>query len=235
MAVLLLRLAGPMQSWGTQSRFTNRDTELEPSKSGVIGLLCAAMGIPRNDTVNLKRLAQLKMGVRIDREGTIKRDFHTAQNVAKAGGGKPKTCEPSDRYYLADAVFLVALLGSIELLDEINTALQNPTWQLFLGRKSFVPSLPIWLNDGLQSNAQSLEDALKNYPYLCYFSRQNAPPEDLRAEIETQYGYGDRVKQDQPESYEIHHRTYSLRYIVNTYIKRSELPEPKEELCTFLA
>ena len=49
MAVLLLRLAGQMQSWGTQSRFSNRDTDLEPSKSGVIGLLCAAMGIPRDD------------------------------------------------------------------------------------------------------------------------------------------------------------------------------------------
>ena len=43
MSVLLLRLAGPMQAWGTQSRFTVRDTGLEPSKSGVIGLLCAAL------------------------------------------------------------------------------------------------------------------------------------------------------------------------------------------------
>ena len=50
MHTLLLRLAGPMQSWGTQSRFTIRDTGLEPSKSGIIGLLCAALGKPRDET-----------------------------------------------------------------------------------------------------------------------------------------------------------------------------------------
>ena len=41
MSVLLLRLSGPMQSWGVQSRFTVRDTGLEPSKSGVVGLIAA--------------------------------------------------------------------------------------------------------------------------------------------------------------------------------------------------
>ena len=50
MNTLLLRLAGPMQSWGTQSRFTIRDTGYEPSKSGVIGLLCAALGKPRDES-----------------------------------------------------------------------------------------------------------------------------------------------------------------------------------------
>ena len=48
MPVLLMRLAGPMQSWGTQSRFLHRDTGREPSKSGVIGVLCAALGRPRD-------------------------------------------------------------------------------------------------------------------------------------------------------------------------------------------
>src|SRR4030042_587203 len=108
MAALLLRLAGPMQSWGTQSRFRPRDSDLEPSKSGVIGLLCAAMGIPRDDLGGkVKELSGLKMGVRVDLQGTLKRDYHTALNVAKAGGGKPKECEPSERFYLSDACFLI--------------------------------------------------------------------------------------------------------------------------------
>ena len=51
MKTLLMRLAGPMQSWGTQSQFRERDTGLEPSKSGVIGLLCAALGRPREESV----------------------------------------------------------------------------------------------------------------------------------------------------------------------------------------
>jgi len=65
MAVLLLRLMGPMQSWGTQSRFSHRDTDLEPSKSGVIGLLCAAMGKPRDDLETIEKLAKLKMDILI--------------------------------------------------------------------------------------------------------------------------------------------------------------------------
>src|SRR5258708_39825081 len=76
MGTLLLRLAAPMQSWGTQSRFVVRDTGLEPSKSGVIGLLCAALGRPREAPV--EDLAGLRMGVRVDREGVMQTDYHTA-------------------------------------------------------------------------------------------------------------------------------------------------------------
>jgi CRISPR system Cascade subunit CasD len=235
MAVLLLRLAGPMQSWGTQSRFTNRDTELEPSKSGVIGLLCAALGISRDDTESVKKLAGLKLGVRVDREGIVKRDYQTAQYVARAGGGKPKECEPSDRFYLADAVFLVALQGDASLLEKTNNALQKPVWQLFLGRKSFVLGLPVWLKDGFKPEAQSLEDALSGYPYLCAFSKWKTPPEELRTEIEVDYGQGEKVRQDQPESFDIYHRRNGLRHILSKNIRRSELPAPEEELCIFLA
>ena len=60
---LLIRLAGPMQSWGTQGRFDVRDTEREPSKSGVVGLLCAALGRDRSEP--LDDLASLRMGVRV--------------------------------------------------------------------------------------------------------------------------------------------------------------------------
>ena len=63
MNTLLLRLSGPMQSWGVQSRFGVRDTGLEPSKSGVIGLVCAAMGIPRSDDSSLAEVSRLRFGV----------------------------------------------------------------------------------------------------------------------------------------------------------------------------
>ncbi|MEW6316028.1 MAG: type I-E CRISPR-associated protein Cas5/CasD, partial [Pseudomonadota bacterium] len=85
MPTLLLRLAGPMQSWGTTSRFDQRDTGKEPSKSGVIGLLAAALGIDRevwND--ELKSLSALTMAVRHDRPGVLKRDYQTAQNIISA-------------------------------------------------------------------------------------------------------------------------------------------------------
>ena len=42
MSVLLLQLAGPLQSWGAASRFARRSTENAPTKSGLVGLLAAA-------------------------------------------------------------------------------------------------------------------------------------------------------------------------------------------------
>lgn len=47
MATLLLRLAAPLQSWGSDSKFETRKTDREPTKSGVVGLLAAALGLRR--------------------------------------------------------------------------------------------------------------------------------------------------------------------------------------------
>jgi len=233
MAVLLLRLIGPMQSWGTQSRFSHRDSDLAPSKSGVIGLLCAAMGKPRDDSETIEKLAKLKMGVRVDWQGTLKRDYHTALNVAKAGGGKPKECEPSDRFYLSDTCFLVALKGKLSLLREIQTCLAQPVWQLYLGRKAFVPGLPVFLKDGLLPDCDDLLDALKGYPYLLTYRKD--VPEKLRLEIETDFGQGDRVKQDQPVSFISASRRFTLRYVDTTRrVSITDLPPAKEESCIYL-
>lgn len=81
MSTLLLRLAGPLQSWGTDSKFEVRRTENEPSKSGVIGLVAAALGIRRNEEIS--ELNSLRMGVRVDQEGKLMRDFHTAHSEKK--------------------------------------------------------------------------------------------------------------------------------------------------------
>jgi len=85
---LLLRLQGPLQSWG-ESPLEVRQTRLEPTKSGVIGLICCCLGMRRNgcydpsssyrDThITVGKLAKLKMGVRVDRQGSLWKDFHTA-------------------------------------------------------------------------------------------------------------------------------------------------------------
>src|SRR5438105_3524989 len=134
MNTLLLRLAGPMQSWGTQSRFGQRDTGSEPSKSGVIGLLCCALGWQREapsfqfrvGTLTLEQFARgLTMAVRVDREGRLSRDYHTAQAiVAPEKRGKAETII-SDRFYLADADFIVGLgHENRSLLDELDAALR---------------------------------------------------------------------------------------------------------------
>jgi CRISPR system Cascade subunit CasD len=211
MTVLLLRLAGPMQSWGVQSRFSIRDSGREPSKSGVVGLLCAALGRPRSEPVD--DLAALRMGVRVDREGAVKLDYHTAgggnlagapYGVAKSSGARPETVV-SQRYYLADADFLVGLETQDDvLLRSLDAALAAPIWQLSLGRKAFVPGLPIRLPDvppygpGLVRDA-TLEDALRGHPWVADVERPPwQRPERLRAVLEAPDRPDAEPRLDQP-------------------------------------
>ena len=141
MPTLLLRMRAPMMSWGDHSQFTIRDTRTEPTKSAVIGLLCAALGRPRWESV--QDLSTLKMGVRVNQEGVMQQDYHTIMDGIKSGGGKGRTVL-SYRYYIADADYLVGLESKDpELLGVLNSALETPTWQLYFGRKSFVPSCPV--------------------------------------------------------------------------------------------
>ena len=79
MATLLLRLAAPLQAWGADSKFETRKTNREPTKSGVIGLLAAALGLRRDDCEALTRLTGLRFGVRVEREGQLLVDYHTAK------------------------------------------------------------------------------------------------------------------------------------------------------------
>jgi len=163
MATLLLRLAGPMQAWGTISRFDERDSGMEPSKSGVIGMICAALG--RDRSLPVDDLAALRMAVRVEREGLLMRDYQTATGVLLATG-KPdaKRTVVSPRFYLSDAVFLVGLEGDGSLLSSIHSALQRPVWPLSLGRKAMPPSLPVWLPEGVQQS--DLLTVLRSWPRL---------------------------------------------------------------------
>ncbi len=166
-ATLLLRLVGPMQSWGTTSRFDERDSQLEPSKSGVLGLLCAALGRDRAEPVD--DLAALRMGVRVDREGLLMRDYQTATGVLIAADAKPKLDRTvvSPRYYLADAAFLVGLQGDdAALLTACQAALKAPVWPVALGRKAYVPSLPVWLDDGAAIQQGDLAQVLTDQPRI---------------------------------------------------------------------
>lgn len=207
MSTLLLRLAGPMQSWGTQSRFSERDTGLEPSKSGVIGLICAALGRPRE--ADIADLAALRMGVRVEREGVMQADYHTAMDVPDSEGKNPRTVL-SHRYYLADADFLVGLDGERALLEAIEAALRRPRWQLALGRKAFVPSVPVHLPEappwGPGIRDEPLEQALATYPWLGEdpLTRRpewEVPPETLRLVIEDEAGDGGEQRMDVPLSF----------------------------------
>lgn len=218
MGTLLLRLQGPMQSWGVQSRFGVRDTAREPSKSGVVGLLCAALGRDRDEPVD--DLAQLRMGIRIDREGQVLMDFHTAKDVYRAGGGSPKDTEISRRYFLADAAFLAGLESEkLSLLEELHAVLRSPIWPLFLGRKAFVPSPPVYLLDGLRAD-ESLEEALRAYPRLAVPKRQDRD-EQLRVMLDDPEG--EILRNDHPVSFA--RRQFAPRRVGVKWVEMSPVPE----------
>ena len=156
MATLLLRLAAPLQSWGADSKFETRKTNREPTKSGVIGLLAAALGLRRDDAAGLARLNGLHFAVRADREGSLLVDFHTANREEERKKGKAPYV--TYRHYLQDAVFLVGLESEdTALLQELETALKHPVYPLYLGRRSCPPTLPLCL--GIVADADPADGA----------------------------------------------------------------------------
>lgn len=215
-SVLALRLAGPLQSWGASSRFARRTTESAPTKSGVIGLLAAAAGIERGDDARLAPLAELRFGVRIDQPGTRIRDFHTAHH-SDSGKSMPL----SERFYLADAVFVAAVEGEHPLLATLYAALRNPVFPPFLGRRSCPPAGPVEL--GLHEDAR-LEDVLNTVPWQAsdwYRKRHRHQPSDrltvLREKAGDEPG-GTDVLRDQPLSFAAAHRRHALRTVVTTHV-----------------
>lgn len=187
---LFLRLEGALQSWGSnEAKFALRRTTDAPTKSGVLGLLCAAMGIGRAEAADswLPKLANLRMGVRIDRPGIRWWDFHTVgagqrmrmaelkapKKPSMAGAALAETLTPSKvktraetllsrREYLADASFLVALQGEPELVAKLSAALAKPVWAIYLGRKSCPPSHPV--GEHAPGFYNTLEEALSAVP-----------------------------------------------------------------------
>lgn len=215
MPTLLLRLAGPMQSWGTASRFDQRDTGKEPSKSGVIGLLAAALGIDRENWADLEPLTHLSMGVRHDRSGVPKRDYQTAQSIISADRSKIHETAVTTRDYLADATFLVGLeCRDRALLSKCEAALLDPVWPLGLGRKSYVPSEPIWIKGGLLD--APLRVALAQWPWIASPRKWEENPDRLLVSFESEDGSG-ILKMDQPLS-SFAERLFGARYVRSEWI-----------------
>jgi len=170
---LFLRLEGPLQAWGDQeSKFVVRRTAEAPTKSGVIGMLCAALGVARDKAAEgwLPKLGALRMGVRIDTPGIRWWDYHTVgakmqMRIAEGEGKTKPGAMLTRREYLCDASFLVALQGEPTLVSELATAMGNPKWTLYLGRKSCPPARPL-MESGQPSGAfADLLSAITSVPW----------------------------------------------------------------------
>ncbi|MFJ4920659.1 type I-E CRISPR-associated protein Cas5/CasD [Streptomyces sp. NPDC088725] len=240
-AVLLLRLAGPLQSWGTRSAFNRRETNPEPTKSGVIGLLAAASGLAREDP--LDELLPVRLGIRVDQPGTLLRDYHTVSDyrgrplpqagVNAKGIQKPtspaKNTHVTIRYYLQDAVFLAAVGGPRPLLTTLDRAVRAPAFPLALGRRSCPPTQPVscGVRDG------SIEDVLRKEPwqasrrareqYAAQWGRErnlgrSLYPARIDRAVTVEDPDGDDILQDVPVSFRPHSRTLTSRRVRHDWL-----------------
>ncbi len=165
--LLLLRLEGPLQSWGTKARWDVRETGDEPTKSGLIGLLGCALGYPVYDSRLEDLDKQLRMGIRVEHQGVKLRDFHTITGALPTalGGTKGRPDDPdtiiSPHYYLQDAAFLAVFSGPPDLLHKCCLALNDTKWPLYLGRKCCPPARPVF--ESLTEDYSSIEDAIERH------------------------------------------------------------------------
>ncbi|QIS05586.1 type I-E CRISPR-associated protein Cas5/CasD [Nocardia brasiliensis] len=211
MSVLQLRLAAPLQAWGHRSRFARRETLQFPTKSGVLGLIAAALG--RRRTEPLEDLAALRFGVRVDQRGTMLRDFQTAVSLDET-----VQYPLSQRYYLADAAFLAVLEGPRDVLDGLRQALLRPAFPLYLGRRSCPVAGPLVLD---QIQEATLVDTLRTTSWLAASWYRRRQPKTLHLEIfrdtidgEHPESLGERIR-DLPISFDPEQRKYEWRNIIH--------------------
>ncbi|MCW2723075.1 type I-E CRISPR-associated protein Cas5/CasD [Pseudonocardia sp.] len=230
---LVLRLAGPLQSWGAASQFNRRETRGEPTKSGVVGLLAAAEGRRRQDPI--EDLLQLRLGVRTDRPGSLLRDYHTVSDyrgtplpsAALAGKGTQKPTSPAkythvtQRFYLQDAVFVVAIGGPRGVLDTLHEALRRPAFPLALGRRACVPTQPLVLSP---TDAGTLWPGdpltvLRQVPWQAEpaSGQRRSAPVDLPVTLDDPDG--DDLVADLPRSFDPRSRSFATRRVAHTWVR----------------
>lgn len=163
---VLLNLKAPLQSWGEASKYMDRPTLDHPTKSGVIGILCAAMGISmKKEHAKVQELSRsIKMDVVVLKQGTLERDFqslgtnynpkdpfeskyllHTVRDDGTIG---PKASCPTkifEKHYLYEAHFVAVLETDEDTAERIKDALRHPTWPIYLGRKCCLPAAPVFM------------------------------------------------------------------------------------------
>jgi CRISPR system Cascade subunit CasD len=217
---LVLRLAAPLQAWGSRSRFVRRETEQAPTKSGVIGMLAAAKGLRRTD--DLTELLELRFGVRVDQPGRLVRDLQTARSL----DGK-RVMPLSYRYYLSDGVFVAAVTGERGLLEGLDESLRRPHFPLYLGRRSCPPAGPVSL--GVQDG--TLMDVLRTVPWQATKRHQSTvrgETVDLPVLRDAEPGEPqEETLRDEPISFDPRRREYGWRAVVHDKVSMTHPDPPK--------
>ncbi len=216
MKTLTIKLKAPLQAYGNEATFEIRTTNPYPTKSAIIGMISASLGYSRNDK-RILRLNDLEFAVRSDQPGQVVSDF---QIVEYAKSPTKKAKKLTYRYYLQDALFMVAI-GSEndDLIEKIHYALQHPKFPLFLGRRSCPPAGPLEIK---VFNNQNPLNVLKSMDWQAakWYQRRHS---NFNAELTYDANLGAKddftfqVK-DKVGSFDQRNRYHGYREVVSTYI-----------------
>lgn len=213
---LALRLQGPLQAWGFDSQYNRRNTALMPTRSAIAGICCAALGLPRGgsgERAFLDSFRKLRMtAIALPRRGArgqlaVRRlqDYHTVQNTRRASGAINNDCVVTHRQYLIDAAFGVVLEGDGDLLKNIASALDNPKWGVWLGRKTCIPTAPVLA--GLESDhGLAWRLLIGDMPFESFTRQEEAD----------NFADGRDSLPDNPLSFDSGGRSFSLRRVKTT-------------------
>lgn len=214
MKTILLKFGGPMQSWGTSSHFETRNTDYYPSKSAVIGVIAASFGYSRDEDEKIRKLNELDFAVRVDQVGLLKKDYHIASKYKNDGSFERNYV--TNRYYLEDAVFVVAISNyDDKWIEEIYAALKNPYFQQFMGRRS-CPVQPDFVIDMVETGAI---EALQNLEWQAsdwYKKRNQNYVADIYADKDLLPESGYTMRNDRVISFSQKERKFGPRFEART-------------------
>ena len=232
MKTVLLKLSGPMQSWGTSSHFVTRNTDYYPSKSAVIGIIAASFGYRRDEDEKIKKLNDLDFAVRVDQVGVLRQDYQIASKYNE--DWIIKDTYLTYRYYLEDSVFVVALSSEDEKwMDEIIYALKHPYFQQFMGRRS----CPVPIDFVLKESEQEAIDALKNLAWQAseHYQRKNKEYiADIYADKELLDDEPYSTRNDRVVSFSQKERKFGPRFEVKSSIKLYYKDDAKDKKTDYL-
>ncbi|MBI5100357.1 MAG: type I-E CRISPR-associated protein Cas5/CasD [Nitrospirae bacterium] len=163
---LILKLQSPMQAWGEHTFEGLRPSANFPTRSGLLGLLGACLGIRRNEPDRQQQLAD-SIGIAVrqdyvkDRQILKITDYHTVRNARADYTGKERPHETIQtwREYLLDAHFTVAVWNHTDAvirLDDLELAVKQPFFTPFLGRRSCPISRPLFETRMKAANPQDV-------------------------------------------------------------------------------
>lgn len=184
---LIIKLQGAMQAWGGHTYEDYRPSLIFPTRSAIVGLLGACLGIEREDTQSLKVLNEsFQLTVRANKRKIEQRessqdkppvsmqkitDFHTVQQARKSDGKPRPEAIVSRREYLCDAEFTLALAFIKDTdygLERVKQAIQKPVYTPFLGRRSCPIQRPLYEAVVNEENAQVALSLIEPYHGTLY-------------------------------------------------------------------